>query len=93
MPMPMYLSDNNPNDTCGGGGCVCFPRRQAETKGPFVVIPSNDMLDHLSPHVVVCAPCVKFMVTVTERETLAMGERTHIPIVDVVDEGEDDPEI
>lgn len=52
-----FLSDTNPNDTSGGGGCLCSPTRSPDTRGPYVVIPSNDMEAVVSPHVVVCAEC------------------------------------
>lgn len=54
----MYVSTTNPNNTVGGGGCACDPTHQGDCKGPFVVMPGNDMENPLSPHVVMGAACI-----------------------------------
>ena len=51
----------NPNDNMGGGGCVCDPRKQVDCKPPYVVCYANDMESHLSPHVVICEACLAMM--------------------------------
>lgn len=72
-----HISDTNPNDTAGGGGCVCDPRKCQDCKGPFVVIPGNDMDFYLSPHVVIGSQCVDafFKALHGGKEVLSIGER------------------
>lgn len=70
-----FVSDTNPNDTTGGGGCVCSPERQPDCKPPYVVFPGNDMENIASPHVVLCQACVTAAVAATHGEILAAGER------------------
>lgn len=74
-----YLSDTNPNDTTGGGGCLCSPIRESDTRGPYIVIPSNDMESIASPHVVVCAECLKELNRVAAGEQLGAGEHETLP--------------
>lgn len=58
MPHKMFfVTDENPNDTTGGGGCVCDPAKQQDCKPPYAVFPANDMESIASPHVVICASC------------------------------------
>lgn len=58
MPHKMFfVTDENPNDTTGGGGCVCDPQRQIDCKPPYAVFPANDMENIASPHVVICQSC------------------------------------
>lgn len=54
----MHVTTENPNDNSGGGGCVCSPDKVTDCKGPFVVIPGNDMDNPYSPHVVIGSRCV-----------------------------------
>lgn len=53
-----HISDENPNDTVGGKGCLCHPRGSDETKGPFVIFTPTTTDDNLSPHAVLCEHCV-----------------------------------
>lgn len=69
------VSQVNPNDTHGGGGCACDPRKQEDCKPPYVVIIDNEMLDHLSPRVVVCKACAEAFVKAMGGEALEVGER------------------
>ena len=64
----------NPNDTHGGGGCVCDPRKQVDCKPPYIVCYANDMEDPRSPHVVICAACVNMMKLKLAGEALVSGE-------------------
>lgn len=74
-----FLTDTNPNDTTGGGGCLCSEAHDPDTKGPFVVIPSNDMESCISPHVVVCASCYTRLKDLFESgEVLSSGERGQV---------------
>jgi hypothetical protein len=65
----------NPNDTHGGGGCACDPRKQEDCKPPYIVIQDNEMLDHLSPRVVICKACVAGFAKALDGEALEIGER------------------
>jgi hypothetical protein len=65
-----YLTDKNPNDTVGGGGCACGETKPADQKGPFAVFPANEMDCGYSPHLVVCAPCAASIATGAEGEVL-----------------------
>lgn len=51
------LSDENPNEITGGGGCLCHPRGSDETRGPFFIFTPTTTDDNLSPHAVLCAHC------------------------------------
>ena len=68
--------DVNPNDNCGGGGCVCDPRKQLDCRGPYVVFPDSEMYDYRSPHCVICSVCLDMAYkALHEGEVLAGGER------------------
>ena len=54
----MYLTDSNPNDLTGGGGCICDADHDSDCHGPYIVIPGSDTESIASPHVVVCAECL-----------------------------------
>jgi len=74
------VSDVNPNDNMGGGGCICSPRKQIDCKPPYCIFSGNDMESHLSPHVVVCESCVRLMAArLGTGEVLSAGERNTIP--------------
>lgn len=80
-----FLTDTNPNDTMGGGGCLCSPSKDPDTKGPYVVIPSNDMDSVHSPHVVVCASCYSRLKGLFEGgEVMAIGEKSAVTQPDPV---------
>lgn len=69
------VSDTNPNDTHGGGGCICSPEKQRDCKGPYIVAYGNDMESGVSPHVVVGRACAYRMVELLGGEVLSAGER------------------
>lgn len=69
------VSDVNPNDTLGGGGCICDPRKQIDCKPPYVVFYGNDMLVDNSPHVVACKSCIDDCAEKLKGEVLSAGER------------------
>ena len=75
MTYQQYIvSDTNPNDVHGGGGCVCDPRKQIDCKPPYVVLYGNDMVDDRSPHVVICASCAAAFARAVQGEALSAGE-------------------
>lgn len=69
------VSQVNPNDTHGGSGCVCDPRKQEDCKPPYIIVQDNEMLDHLSPRVVICQSCVNVFHDALLGEALEIGER------------------
>ena len=53
------VSQVNPNNSVGGGGCVCDEEMQTDCKPPYIVF-SHTMMDSvISPHTVMCANCVR----------------------------------
>lgn len=52
-----YLSETNPNDGIGGGGCVCSPLKCEDCTGPYAVFPATEMDTNLSPHTVISLEC------------------------------------
>lgn len=55
--MNAHLTDVNPNDGIGGGGCLCSGLTKGrETTGPFVVFPASET-EMPSPHAVLCVGC------------------------------------
>lgn len=82
MAYQQFIKSNvNPNDTAGGGGCACDPRKQGDCHGPYIVCYGNEMQDAYSPHVVIGAECVdKMYQLLHEGEALESGERNTIPM-------------
>lgn len=73
-------SETNPNQTTGGGGCICDASQQIDCKGPYIVCYGNSMADLQSPHVVVSTSCVnKMKELLDEGEALVVGERADEP--------------
>lgn len=79
------LNDKNPNDTTGGGGCVCSPDRKATgCDGPFVVFHAAESESNLSPHVVIGERCLRAAARKLGKasrggEVLAAGEDVATP--------------
>ena len=76
-----YLSDTNPNDSIGGGGCLCSEGRCEDRGGPYAVFFVTETDSNQSPHVVQCAPCARAVVAAIDgdAERIKAGE----PVVDV----------
>ena len=53
-----YVTDENPNQRVGGGGCLCSPTSCGD--GPYTVFHGTDLESPVSPFPVACAGCVKF---------------------------------
>ncbi len=51
------ISETNPNDSTGTGGCLCSEHRNIDRGGPYCVFGQNEMRSGKSPAVVLCAPC------------------------------------
>ncbi len=77
MAETYYLSEINPNDTAGGGGCACSEIYDRDSKGPFAVFPGTETNSNISPHVVVCVGCVKSILGRVKdgTEVLSAGEK------------------
>lgn len=87
-----FITDVNPNDTCGGGGCVCSPVKVSDCFPPYAVFPGNDMENPLSPHVVICMKCLEAATGKAALEVLHAGE-VDGTVVEVNDESEIVPEV
>lgn len=65
----------NPNESTGGGGCLCSETRNPDCEGPFAVFEVPEMDSNVSPFPVLCLGCAKAVVNIAETgETLAGGE-------------------
>jgi hypothetical protein len=52
-----HITDENPNQRVGGGGCLCSPTACGD--GPYMVFNGTDMESPVSPFPVACAGCVR----------------------------------
>jgi hypothetical protein len=71
------ISETNPNDSIGGGGCLCSEVRHEDRGGPYAVFPFTEQVSGLSPHIVICAPCVRSVCAGLgdeDREQVFLGE-------------------
>jgi hypothetical protein len=68
------VSDTNPNQVTGCGGCVCAEASEPDCKPPFVVFTNCDTDDPRRPRVVVCETCLKAAAEAVEGEALSVGE-------------------
>lgn len=73
------IVDINPNDSCGGGGCLCSEVKETDCQGPFVVFYAQEMENNLSPNAVACKDCILSAAKQLEGEVLAGGERANEP--------------
>lgn len=77
----MKLVTTNPNDTPGGGGCLCHPIKSTDTVGPFIVFPATETDSNVSPYAVLCTGCVAGCVKLlSDDEPLAGGEKGDIEV-------------
>lgn len=53
------LSDANPNDAAGFGGCLCSETRLTTQTGPFLVFYATETDCAQSPFPVICSGCVR----------------------------------
>ena len=90
------ITDNNPNDDVGGGGCLCSPDKVTDCKGPFAVFHVTDMDNPVSPHQVIGARCIKEIAAAVEGETLDASQGVPyappVPQADVEATAEETPE-
>ncbi len=68
--MGMFVvSDSNPNDVAGGGGCLCAPTKLPHAGGPYLVFSGTEQVDPGSPYVVLCVGCANQGVRAISDET------------------------
>ena len=72
------VTDTNPNDVTGGGGCICDEVKQRDCKPPFAVFYGNEMESLASPHVVVCRACYQALAEAFDGEILSAGEKSPV---------------
>jgi hypothetical protein len=56
----LIVSETNPNDAVGGGGCIGQgDSKHEDCRGPYVVFHAVETDNNLSPHVVLCSVCLE----------------------------------
>jgi hypothetical protein len=77
MSETFILSDTNPNDGIGGGGCLCHPLKCLDCKGPYAIFPATETDSNLSPHAVLSLACAKQIAAKAKRkdQIVSAGER------------------
>lgn len=69
------ISQNNPNDAIGGGGCFCSETKHEDCRGPFAIGYATEMASNLSPHNAISVRCAQRIVErALEGDILAAGE-------------------
>lgn len=69
------ISQVNPNNAVGGGGCICDSNEQVDCKPPYVVFYGNSMADMQSPHAVLCKACLdRAQERIETEDALVVGE-------------------
>jgi hypothetical protein len=77
MSGTFVISEVNPNDTTGGGGCLGNGEQKgADCVGPFVIFHAIETDSIISPHAVLCSHCLKAAAKQIEDEPLRSGEDT-----------------
>lgn len=72
------ISDQNPNETVGGGGCLGNgEEKSVDCTGPFIVFYASETSSNSSPHAVLCASCLAEVIT-----ALGEGEQEQ-PVIDL----------
>lgn len=91
-----FLSDTNPNDNSGGGGCACCDEKVSSCEGPFCIFPNVETESMVSPFYVLGAKCLRAAAkALNTGEPLAAGEKAHVTPRHVESTAEDDgiPEV
>lgn len=76
------VSEVNPNDSCGGGGCLCSETKVPEAEGPYIVFHAQEMASNISPHAVLCASCLNGIMA-KDHEAVSAGEQDPEPIAEI----------
>ena len=69
------VSDTNPNDAVGGGGCVCSETESPDCKPPYAVFYASETASNISPHTVICLNCAAAFVEAAKGEVAQVGEK------------------
>lgn len=85
-----HITSVNPNDTTGGSGCVCSESKDVDCTPPYAVFPATEMNTITSPHVVICARCLRSATTALDGEVLTAGEVD--PVAQTIEAGGIDAE-
>lgn len=88
MAENFHVSQTNPNDEVGGGGCVCSDTKQEDCKPPYVIFYVTETDSNISPHVVACQACMESALRAIEKDPDA-----HVVEGEVVEEEVDDDEV
>lgn len=74
------ITDANPNDAVGGGGCLCGDGKVEGCVGPFAVFFATETDNNLSPHVVLSLHCAEAVVKASKGEALSASEAKPRPL-------------
>lgn len=72
------ISETNPNDTCGGGGCACSPQKVSDCDGPYAIFQGPETDSHLSPYNVIGFKCLCAAFERVDGEALSAGEPGYV---------------
>jgi hypothetical protein len=62
------ISNHNPNEDIGGGGCCCSETKCLDCTGPYAIFPGTETSTNLSPHTVLSLACAQEFVKRAERD-------------------------
>lgn len=68
------ITDKNPNDPAGGGGCMCTPVKTSQCSPPYCVFHGNEMLAPRSPLPVLSLHCARQFVAAVDERAVAASE-------------------
>jgi hypothetical protein len=86
--MIVTLHESNPNDVTGGGGSLTSPEKHTGQRGPYALIPTNDMDSGASPHVVVSYDEFLDLKRAYEGEVLGGSATADVPAAQLAFTGE-----
>lgn len=75
--------ETNPNDTVGGGGCLCHDGKDTDCTGPYAVFYGNDMESTASPYPVLGLGCALAIVERAKGDVLVGGESSEDAVPEV----------
>lgn len=76
MSERFLVSETNPNDQIGGGGCVCSETKCVDCEGPYAIFYATEQGNNASPHVVLSLGCAQAFAEY-QGEIHAAGEKDH----------------
>jgi len=89
------ITDENPNDNCGGSGCLCAEDGVPSCVGPYVVFHGVDMFSPYSPHAVLGKACLdRALIRMQDWEDDKNSSAVDVTSVEVDDvEGDEVPDV